>query len=121
MTSAGLLFCVYQFCQPCFFYWFSRKALDGLSRLNLIGGRMRSSYRRCSVSKNALKNFAKFAGKHLSQINFIKKRLWHRCFPGNFTQFLRTTFLQNTSGRLLLKNQKPSHRGVPSKNCSNKC
>ena len=34
--------------------------------------------------------------------NFIKKRLWHRCFPVNFAKFLRTSFLQNTSGRLLL-------------------
>ena len=34
--------------------------------------------------------------------NFIKKRLWHRCFPVNFATFLRSPFLQNTSGRLLL-------------------
>ena len=32
----------------------------------------------------------------------LKKSLWHRCFPVNFTKFLRTSFLQNTSGRLLL-------------------
>ena len=31
-----------------------------------------------------------------------KKRLWHRCFPVNFAKFLRTPFLQNTSGQLLL-------------------
>ena len=35
--------------------------------------------------------------------NFAKKRLWHRCFPVNFVKFLRTTFLQNTSERLVLK------------------
>ena len=29
------------------------------------------------------------------------KRLWRRCFPVNFVKFLRTPFLQNTSGRLL--------------------
>ena len=34
--------------------------------------------------------------------NFIKKRLWHRCLPFNIAKFLRTPFLQNTSGRLLL-------------------
>ena len=34
--------------------------------------------------------------------NFIKKRLWHRCCPLNFAKCLRTTFSQNTSGRLLL-------------------
>ena len=32
----------------------------------------------------------------------LKKRLWHRCFPANHEKFLRTHFLQNTSGRLLL-------------------
>ena len=30
------------------------------------------------------------------------QRLWHRCFPVNFEKFLKTPFLQNTSGRLLL-------------------
>ena len=33
----------------------------------------------------------------------VKKRLWHRFFPVNFARFLRTPFLQNTSGRLLLE------------------
>ena len=28
----------------------------------------------------------------------FKKRLWHRFFPVNFVKFLRTHFLQNTSG-----------------------
>ena len=32
----------------------------------------------------------------------LKKRVWHRCFPVNFVKFLRTAFLGNTSGRLLL-------------------
>ena len=32
---------------------------------------------------------------------FLRKRLWHRCFPVNFAKFLRTLSLQNTSGRLL--------------------
>ena len=31
-----------------------------------------------------------------------KKRLWHRCFPVNVAKFLRTSFLQITSARLLL-------------------
>ena len=34
----------------------------------------------------------------LMPATLLKKRLWHRCFPVNFTQFLRTLFLQNTSG-----------------------
>ena len=29
-------------------------------------------------------------------------RLWHRCFTVNFAKFIRTPFLLNTSGRLLL-------------------
>ena len=36
----------------------------------------------------------------------FKKRLWRKCFPVNFAKFLRTTFLQNTSGRLTLKKSK---------------
>ena len=32
----------------------------------------------------------------------LKKRPWHRCFHVNFGKFLRTPFLQNTSGRVLL-------------------
>ena len=47
--------------------------------------------------------FNKVAG--LRPATLLKKRLWHRCFPVNFAKFLRTPFLQNTSGRLLLKNE----------------
>ena len=62
-----------------------------------------------------LENFAKFSGKHLCQSLFFHKvaglrpetllkiRLWHMCFPVNFTKFSRTPFLHNTSGRLLLQ------------------
>ena len=32
---------------------------------------------------------------------YLKKRLLHGCFPVNFVKFLRTSFLQNPSGRLL--------------------
>ena len=38
----------------------------------------------------------------------LKKRLWHRCFPVNFAKLLKTPFLQNTSGQLLLKKENPS-------------
>ena len=34
--------------------------------------------------------------------NSNKRRLKCRCFPANFAKFLKITFLQNTSGRLLL-------------------
>ena len=36
------------------------------------------------------------------QATLLKKSLWHRSFLVNFAKFLRTDFLQNTSGRLLL-------------------
>ena len=74
----------------------------------------RSNHQRCSVIKVVFRNFAKFTGKHLCKSLFfnkvaglksatlLKKNLWHRCFPVNFTKFLRTPFLQNTSERLLL-------------------
>ena len=74
----------------------------------------RSSHRRCSVRKGLLRNFAIFTGKHLCQSLFfnkvagprsaalLEKRLWCRCFPLCFAKFLRTPFLQITSGRLLL-------------------
>ena len=56
--------------------------------------------------KSVLKNFTKFSRKHLCQslrtATFLKKRLWHS-FPVNFVKFLRTSFLQNTCRRLLLK------------------
>ena len=29
----------------------------------------------------------------LRPATFLKKRLWHRCFPVNFAEFLRTAFL----------------------------
>ena len=74
----------------------------------------RGSYQGCSMKKDVLRNFPKFTGKYLFQSLFfnkvaglrpatlLKKRLWHRCFPVNFMKFLRTPFLQNTSGWLFL-------------------
>ena len=38
--------------------------------------------------------------------NFIKKRLWHKCFPVNFATFLRTPFLTEQLRMLLLGNIK---------------
>ena len=64
--------------------------------------------------KRCSEKFRKFTGKHLCKSLFfnkvaclkpttlLKRRLWHRCFPVNFAKFLRTPFLKNTSGRLLL-------------------
>ena len=70
----------------------------------------------CSKEKPVPKNFPKFTGKKLCQsllfnkiaglrpATSLKRRLWHRCFLMNFAKFLRTPFLQNTSGGLLLIN-----------------
>ena len=83
----------------------------------------RSSHPMWSIKIGVLKNLAKFTEKHLhwslffNQVagvsvlieslfwyscNYIKKRLQHRCFPVSFAKFLRTHFLQNTSGQLRL-------------------
>ena len=60
----------------------------------------------------ALKDFAKFAGKHQRWSLFfnkvagwepatlLKSRLQHRCFLANFAKSSGTSFLQNISGRL---------------------
>ena len=51
--------------------------------------KVRSSVKRCSVKKV----FLQFSKNSQPQAwNFIKKRLWRRCFPVNFTKFLRTPF-----------------------------
>ena len=52
------------------------------------------------MKKDVLKNFTKFTGRPAT---LLKKRLRHRCFPKNFANSLRAAFLQNTSGRLLLR------------------
>ena len=50
----------------------------------------RISHQRCSMKKG------------LRPATLLKNRIWYRCFPVNFAKFLRTPFLQKTSGRLLL-------------------
>ena len=72
------------------------------------------NHQRCSMKKGVLRNFTKFTGEHLCVSLFfnkiadlrpatlLKKKLSHTCFLVNFAKFLRTSFLQNTSGRLLL-------------------
>ena len=74
----------------------------------------RSSRLEVFRKKGVLRNFAKFTGKHQCKSPFfnrvagprsaplLKKRLWYRCFPVNFVEFLRRLFLQNTSRRLVL-------------------
>ena len=65
----------------------------------------RSSHRSCSERKRVLRDFTKFSENHLCQSLFFNKvagfSLWKQRLWGNFVKFLRTPFLQNTSGRLL--------------------
>ena len=77
--------------------------------------REKSSRSEVFSKKVVLRNFAKFTGKHLCQLLFfnkvvgmrpatlLKKRLWHSCFPANFTKFLRTPFLTEHLWWLLLE------------------
>ena len=44
--------------------------------------------------------------RSLRPATLLKKRLWRRYFPVNFAKFLKTPFLQNTFGRLLLQDKK---------------
>ena len=44
--------------------------------------------------------------KSLRPATLLKKRPWRSCSPVNFVKFLKASFLQNTSGRLLLKIRK---------------
>ena len=97
-----------RFCQNCL-------ANTTIFYIMILGSRLfRSSFPEVFCKKGVLKSFANFTGKHLCQSLFLNKvaglrpttlltkRLWHRCFPVNFSKFLRIPFLQNTSGRLLL-------------------
>ena len=52
--------------------------------------------------KSFLNSLAKFTRKHL--VNLFKKRLWHRCFPVKFANFLRTViFIEHLQWLLLFK------------------
>ena len=58
----------------------------------------------CRFKKGILRNFTKFAGRHLclSLFLILKKRLWRKCFPVNFFESLRTSFFIELLRWLLL-------------------
>ena len=67
----------------------------------------KESRRGVLCKKDVLRNFTKFTWKRLCQnlsfqrlkpASLFRKRLWHRCFPVNFSKLLRTLFFQNTFG-----------------------
>ena len=61
----------------------------------------RNNHRRCSIKKLFIK-FCEFHSKQFRPGTLLKKKLWHRCFPVNFSKPLRPHFLQNTSGQQFL-------------------
>ena len=80
----------------------------------------RSSLPEVFCKEGVIRNFVKFAGKHLCQsfffnkvaglrpatllknILWLKKIVWYRYFPVNFVKFLRTPFLTENHRWLLL-------------------
>ena len=83
--------------------------------LRILTGKTHEQPPELFYQKSVLRNFKKFTGKTYARVsfliklqtstcNFIKKETQaHVFFPVNFTKFLRTHFLQNTSGWLFLK------------------
>ena len=75
----------------------------------------RSSRLQVFCRKGVLRNFEKFTGKHLCQsllfnkvaglrtVALLKKRFWYRCFPVNFSKFLKTLSITEHLRWLLLK------------------
>ena len=74
----------------------------------------RNNHRRCSMKNVFLKIWQNSQENTCVRVSFVNKiigwgpqlylkRDWRRCFPVNFAKFLRTPFLQNTSGRLFLQ------------------
>ena len=93
--------------------FYSKAAILALCCSKFKNSIFRSSHQTCSMKNAVLKNFAIFTGKHLSwnifliilralAWNLIKKRLQHRCFPGNIAKFLRTHILNNICERVFL-------------------
>ena len=56
----------------------------------------RSSSPEVFCENGVLRHFAKFTGKHLCQSLFFNKVAGHKCFPENFSKFLRTPFFYRT-------------------------
>ena len=68
---------------------------------NLFYGSADISFPDVFGKKIVLKNFLKFAGKHLRRSLLLKIRLLHECFTVNFAKFLRTAFFDHSeSGSL---------------------
>ena len=89
--------------------FFEAKIFDNGKYKKHATNKIRSSHPEVFCKQGVLRNFAKFAGKHMCQsfffnkvaalrsANLLKKRLGYRCFPVNFLQFIRTSFFVETS------------------------
>ena len=64
-------------------FWFKLKRLQ----------RIRSSQQSCFIINDVLRNFTKFTGS-----TCLYQSLGKKFFPVTFAKFLKTSFLQNTSG-----------------------
>ena len=87
---------------------FDLEDFEGVLRFNKYPRTIQKQPPEVFREKGLLRYFAEFIEKHMYRVPFLiklqalKKRPWYRCFPLNFVKFLRTPFLHNTSGRLLL-------------------
>ena len=67
---------------------------------------MEAVVRRCSVKKLFLEISQNSQENACARVSFLisllKRRLWHLCFPVNFSRFLRTTFFTEHLRWLLL-------------------
>ena len=72
----------------------------------MVRGLFRSSRPEVFCKKGVLRNFAKLTGKYFCQglrpATLLKKRLSHRCFPGDFAKFFKTDILEKTFEQLCL-------------------
>ena len=59
------------------------------------------TYRKTHVSDSVFQQSSR-----LKVLYFIKKDIWHKCVPVNFSKILRTAFLQNTSKYSIFNNEK---------------
>ena len=86
-------------------------SLERLDTLPLILPHRSSHQREVFCKKRCSQKFRKIHRKHLCRpATLLKKRLWHKCFHVNFAKFLRTAFLQSTSGRLILTAKKTYYK-----------
>ena len=117
MTSIFMKTCIFRQSQITLIYYFlfcycilwlysNTSRLQRAIFINFNICQQRSSIKNVflEISQNSQESTcARVSFFNIALQTLLKKRLWHRCFPENFVKFLRTSFLQKISGRLLLK------------------